>query len=107
MSFFISRLYIRGLSSVKKDDIPFFSTQKPTQSTTEPFIFRINRSGWLRWKGQEWIALTVGVSCTIWQKENPPQRRGKSFEDEESPKDLFIQLFLIFCKGRSSERREL
>ena len=38
MSFFISRLYIRGLSSVKKDDIPFFSTQKPTQSTTEPFI---------------------------------------------------------------------
>ncbi len=40
MSFFISRLYIRGLSSVKKDDIPFFSTQKPTQSTTEPEILK-------------------------------------------------------------------
>ena len=38
MSFFISRLYIRGLSSVKKDDIPFFSNRKPTQSTTEPFM---------------------------------------------------------------------
>ncbi len=36
MSFFISMLYIQGVSSVKKDDIPFFSTQKPTQSTTEP-----------------------------------------------------------------------
>ncbi len=38
MSFFISMLYIQGVSSVKKDDIPFFSTQKPTQSTTEPFL---------------------------------------------------------------------
>ena len=42
MSFFISRLYIRGLSSVKKDDIPFFSTQKPTQSTTEPHKSEFN-----------------------------------------------------------------
>ncbi len=40
MSFFISMLYIQGVSSVKKDDIPFFSTQKPTQSTTEPNLER-------------------------------------------------------------------
>ena len=38
MSFFISRPYLRGLSSVEKDGRPHFSIQVPTESTIEPEI---------------------------------------------------------------------
>ncbi|GEM_PF-6284287 len=56
MSFFISRLYIRGLSSVKKDDIPLFSNRKLTQSTTEPKKIKFSLHG-LVWQVQDWLNL--------------------------------------------------